>query len=153
MAIHRAIHRVHRQPWPSPRYRRPLTRSVAHLISRATSTVKNFFSYSPPGSQCWLGASSSIAFEILKLSINVQTVEPPHPSGGQGRVCVCVQIMAPIFVLILTEKRLNQFGKSRQPQGIKAIPSEYTCLKKIVTPSDHDLNKLRGSVKSTFAVT
>jgi hypothetical protein len=40
-----------------------------------------------------------------------------------------------------------QFRKSRQPQGIKAIPSEYTCLKKIVTPSDHDLNKLRGSVK------
>jgi hypothetical protein len=28
------------------------------------------------------------------------------------------------------------------PQGINAIPSEYTCLKKIVTPSDHDLYKI-----------
>lgn len=27
-------------------------------------------------------------------------------------------------------------------QGIRAIPSEYTCLKKMVTPSDHNLEML-----------
>jgi hypothetical protein len=27
----------------------------------------------------------------------------------------------------------------KSAQGIKAIPSEYVCLKKIVTPSDHNL--------------
>jgi len=35
-------------------------------------------------------------------------------------------------------------------QGIKAIPSEYACLKKIVTPSDHNL-KMWQLVQSMLA--
>lgn len=56
--------------------------------------------------------------------------------------CYCILILR----IQMLRDSICQFRKSRPPQGIKAIPSEYTCLKKIVTPSDHDLNNLRGSV-------
>ena len=39
----------------------------------------------------------------------------------------------------------------RPAQGIRAIPSEYTCLKKMATPSDHDLETPAAtSALSTF---
>src|SRR6266403_229457 len=69
--------------------RRPLTRSVAHIISRATSTVKNIFHL--PHQEINAGSEHPrrLRLKFLKLSINVHTIKPPHHSGGQGRVCVC----------------------------------------------------------------